>query len=822
MNRKRFAKFLPIAFLFLLTIAFFYPVIFENKSFCAFDTLFEYHPWAPANFNFRSHNPLITDPVNNIFYPVNHILKSNFEENIFPLWNVFNFCGVVFPPQSSPLKYFFYLLFPTPTGHDALLWFHLFGTGLFMYLYLKEIGLSIFPSLIGSTAWMFNGYVMVWFEFENTPMMAFSLPATLYFFEVWLRTRSRLSYLGLICVIALSISADYVHLLVYQFILIGLYALYRCFLVNQKRNVPRTDRRSQLVYIGLAYVAAICISANLFTNGLSYLEGSHRQPVSFEQLYKEKGQLPAKYLITLLFPDFFGSPANAICFTPGTQSYNNYNELCIYTGIPALFLVLVCIPCIRRKYIGFFLLTAVVSITMAMGSLLYYPLWKFVPGLNLSTPTRILYIFGFSMSVLAALGAEILLTAENKKKWLILTLWMLLLGLGVMVSFFVQTEEGIKWAAGSHIWAGDWERSYSALRAHFDLYAETIFRPLLLMFASFVLLAVTLFSRNMQFKTLLLALGMLALSCNLVFFGLHYNTASPKAFEYPKTGSIEFLQKDKSLFRIMTYGKFMTHSFLPFEIHDAGGYASSYPRRYAEFLHLSQHGLDIPLPGHYSRWVSFATFGSPLLDLINVKYLLIPPYVSASSPKLELVYNKEIKIYENKAFFPRIFFVPTYSLENSSKDTYNAIGNCTSSDLREKVILETLPPPGFVQNNSTTEHTMNSKINIISYQANRIELEVSTNMKAFLVISDSYHPGWKANIDGQETKILRANYIMRAIPVEQGNHRITLIFRPKLLISGFIITAVGWTVLIGVMGVLILKKAVSIRIFSKKRSSSFQ
>ena len=266
----------------------------------------------------------------------------------------------------------------------------------------------------------------------------------------------------------------------------------------------------------------------------------------------------------------------------------------------------------------------------------------------------------------------------------------------------------------------------------------------------------------------------------------------------------------------------MTHSFLPFEIHDAGGYASSYPRRYAEFLHLSQHGLDIPLPGHYSRWVSFATFGSPLLDLINVKYLLIPPYVSASSPKLELVYNKEIKIYENKAFFPRIFFVPTYSLENSSKDTYNAIGNCTSSDLREKVILETLPPPGFVQNNSTTEHTMNSKINIISYQANRIELEVSTNMKAFLVISDSYHPGWKANIDGQETKILRANYIMRAIPVEQGNHRITLIFRPKLLISGFIITAVGWTVLIGVMGVLILKKAVSIRIFSKKRSSSFQ
>ncbi len=63
------------------------------------------------------------------------------------------------------------------------------------------------------------------------------------------------------------------------------------------------------------------------------------------------------------------------------------------------------------------------------------------------------------------------------------------------------------------------------------------------------------------------------------------------------------------------------------------------------------------------------------------------------------------------------------------------------------------------------------------------------------VISDNYHKGWKARVDGKPTPILLANYIMRAVPVSAGHHEIEMVFRPKLLLAGIFITAAGWALL---------------------------
>jgi hypothetical protein len=151
-NSKSLKKFLPVAFLFLLTIIFFYPVIFQGKTFYAFDNLFRYYPWVSLNPNFRAHNPLITDPVN-IFYPYHHFYKTCIQEHIWPLWDSSNFCGVEGDFPINPIEFSLYLIFTETTAHDLLLWLHLFGMGLFMYLYLKEIGLNLYPALFGAISW---------------------------------------------------------------------------------------------------------------------------------------------------------------------------------------------------------------------------------------------------------------------------------------------------------------------------------------------------------------------------------------------------------------------------------------------------------------------------------------------------------------------------------------------------------------------------------------------------------------------------------------------------------------------------------------------
>lgn len=798
LHSKWFYKAVAICFLFLLTLIFFYPVLFQGRTFYAFDILRAYYPWSSFSPGFVN-NPLIGDPVN-LSFPFSQFVKNWVNQGSFPLWIGLTFCGLPISAggislYSNPVVFFSYMLFPTLTAHDFVLWFHLLGIGLFMLLYLREMELDIYPALMGAVAWMFNGSAMVWFEWESIAILAFSLPATLYFVERWLKTRSIRHCLFFTLAVVYAVSSGFPHILIYQLLFVSSYTLYR-YMFRGKESGGSGRTIQALLHLGLSIVLGLLGSALFLFSHLASLGDLQRPQIPFWELFQRTGQLPGKYLLTLLFPDFFGSPVLPMCFTPGRLPYNNYNELCIYAGIPTLFLAVACIPYIRRRNVGFFFLTAILALTMAMGSILYYPLAEFIPGLNLSTPTRIVYIFGFSISVLAGLGAQILAGIENRRKrWQVFTLWSLLFGIGVGASVFVQTEGGIEWAAslsGSMIR----DRVYAIYKPHFDILSAVITGPLLLMTVSFYVLSAVLFLKTRRLKDRFILFGLVILAFDLMSFAFSYNTVVPKNLAYPVTDAIAFLKKDPSSFRIITYDRFLHNGFSPFGIEDVGGYAPFYPKRYGDYLHLTQHGPDGPLPDYHSRWVMFHTFGSPLLDLVNVKYVLVPKHVVVETAKLELVFEGEIKIYRNKAVFPRVFFVRDYEVYPEEKEVYRATGRFRAEDFRKKVIVEKPPPADFIRDVSEITEMSPQEIRIRAYTPNRIELEVSTASKGFLVIGDNYHPGWRAEVGGKETEILRANYIMRALPLKSGSHRITLTFTPKALIGGVLLTALGWTALL--------------------------
>ncbi|CAN2043752.1 Membrane protein 6-pyruvoyl-tetrahydropterin synthase-related domain-containing protein [Candidatus Magnetomoraceae bacterium gMMP-1] len=789
--------------LLILSILFFFPVFFQGETFYAFDCLLQYLPWASFTPDFQAHNTLITDPVN-VFYPIHFHYQRSIESGLFPLWNASNFCGLPFLSYSSPLLYFFYSIFPVSTAHDLLLFCHLLGAGIFTYLYLREIKLSILACLIGAISWMFNGYVMVWFEFENTPMTAMTLPAILFFIERYWKKRTKSAFIGLICVLSLSICASYAHLLMYQMIFIGIYLLYKwgSALIKDK-EIWKQSYKVMLCSI-IAIIISFVISANFFTGHIMLYKDNQREEFSYKELFEKTGQLPSKYLSTLLFPDLFGNPVLKRCFTPrstGSQVYNNYNELCIYSGIISLFLALACIPWIgKKKYISFFVISALLSITMAMGSILYYPLARFVPGLSMSTPTRILYLFGFSISILAACGAHLIQKNTKEHNFTIIFSWSLLIITAIGTALFVQTEHGIRWLAEPLLKSNTWNLVLNHLQPYFEISSHIILKQVLMICAAALILITILYSKKEYHKNLLLFMAILALSYDLISFGQYYNTSSPKSLEFPSTKAIHFLQNDDSKYRIISFGNFLHNSLAQFEIEDIGGYSSFYPRRYGEFLHLSQKGQGAPHE-KLSRWTSFNSFGSPLLDLINTKYILVPASAESKSKKLKLVYDGEIKIYQNLQAFPRIFTVPQYHLVRNSKDAYKILAEFSRQDFLNKVIIESSTPLAFIENK---QKQVDAEINILNYNSNEIKLEISSDSNCFLVISDNYHPAWKAEIDGRPIDIFRANYIMRAIQVTNGKHEISLKFKPKLLITGLIVTAVGWSVLfIAIFSVII-------------------
>lgn len=76
-------------------------------------------------------------------------------------------------------------------------------------------------------------------------------------------------------------------------------------------------------------------------------------------------------------------------------------------------------------------------------------------------------------------------------------------------------------------------------------------------------------------------------------------------------------------------------------------------------------------------------------------------------------------------------------------------------------------------------------------------LQVDSARKQFLVLSDSFYPGWEASVDGQQVTIHRANQAFRAIVMPAGKHEVEFRYRPKSFLYGAWIS--GVTLIAGII-----------------------
>lgn len=76
-------------------------------------------------------------------------------------------------------------------------------------------------------------------------------------------------------------------------------------------------------------------------------------------------------------------------------------------------------------------------------------------------------------------------------------------------------------------------------------------------------------------------------------------------------------------------------------------------------------------------------------------------------------------------------------------------------------------------------------VKLAEYGLNDISYISNNSKDGFAVFSDIYYPhGWKAYIDGEETPIYRANYLLRALKIPAGEHKIEFRFHPEKFYTG--------------------------------------
>ena len=81
----------------------------------------------------------------------------------------------------------------------------------------------------------------------------------------------------------------------------------------------------------------------------------------------------------------------------------------------------------------------------------------------------------------------------------------------------------------------------------------------------------------------------------------------------------------------------------------------------------------------------------------------------------------------------------------------------------------------------------------------RVELVVETDAGGYLVLSDTFYPGWRATVDGVEVPVHRTDVALRGIVVPAGRHAVIFDFAPTSLYVGAALSAVGVLLVSGVL-----------------------
>jgi uncharacterized membrane protein YfhO len=68
--------------------------------------------------------------------------------------------------------------------------------------------------------------------------------------------------------------------------------------------------------------------------------------------------------------------------------------------------------------------------------------------------------------------------------------------------------------------------------------------------------------------------------------------------------------------------------------------------------------------------------------------------------------------------------------------------------------------------------------------ATHVQLDVNTPTPAWLVLVDTYAPGWRATVDQQPAPIYVANHAFRALVVPAGRHTVEFTYAPPMLATG--------------------------------------
>lgn len=488
--------------------------------------------------------------------------------------------------------------------------------------------------------------------------------------------------------------------------------------------------------------------------------------------------VPPEEILTFLVPGLFGYsrqeggdvPATGQVYYWGRMRFTQTSD---YLGLLPWLLLPLPLLFRRDRYTGFltFLMTAAMIMALGKYTFVYRFMFEHLPAFSsFRVPKMILFLFAFGAAVLAGRGMDVLADESLEKKRLGPWLWWsggvtALIGL---ICLLVAV-------AGQPIMAVMEEFIAAPTRYQNgpDLVEERfghMFRDGIVSFgmAAVFLAAIIAWLKRWLPTRLFLPLLVLLALCDLWRVNNHFLVVtSPPASKSKavKNDVVDFLKPRIGHYRMQPMNDENAHFYADNGLANVSAYVTISERRYKQFL--DAFSLMSPMP-----------------DIMNLKYLLMPAgdfeaQKAVLSVKYQPVFSSSngSLVLENKTVQPKAWLVPSVAVVTDPQQRLGILANAQDFKPEQVALVESSPPIQLEAYPSLTS-SPTGRANVTVYEANRIVVEAQALTNCLLVIGEKYYRWWYASVDGKKAEIIPVNHILRGVYLSPGNHRVEFVFDP--------------------------------------------
>jgi hypothetical protein len=684
-----------------------------------------------------------------------------------PLWNPYTNCGMPFLATYQmalfyPLNVLHWFL-RTELAFSLTYLMHFFLAGVFMYLWIRELDGTHVAAAFAATAYMlcsFVCYPLTWPHYilgqAWIPMVFFFVHRT-FFRSRW--TDAVLLGASLGCQFLAGYADGFVYTLYGAFAYLIFITLMK--LVTHEREPSLFWRSLALTAVGLSIIPAL-LTAVQWMPTFQLWSLSARPPggLTHEAILIGGSLYPSMFLAALINPDSF-----------------RWSQYTLYPGIVTLVMAAFAFTHWKRwRELVFLSVLAVVSTLIAFGT--HTPVFKLYLSLPsgdwFRMPNRLLILTAFSVATLAGIGCSHLVEGVLAKP-----------------------------------------KPFSDASTRYGIFMAICAAFILLLPKSgglyvFILLIGCLLGARGRSATMV---GVLA----VVLVGLDLTLYISDPVTYPwitrdvfpeLTKEKRFLRENVGLDRVHIFHRksdwknllFNLNFGLVERIRETSGYEPLSLQRYAEFCAYLDKGDPLYEPPFYGALHWEAGSANPdMLNILGARYIVDDVgrtlYTEKALPKsmpkgfkLKKVFSGTLNIYDNPAALPRAFYVTDAEVIREKHKVLDRLAD-RSFDPRNTVILEEeVRPPAAPADSSSGPSS--PQVIVKAVIEGEINIVADVPAPGFIVLNDMFTPGWTARVDGKDSAIYQADYLLMAVPVGAGTHAIEFRYEPAGFRMGKWITLV--------------------------------